>query len=303
MSKLVPLTCGSCRAPVPLGDAAEVTCPNCGASQPLPEDYRALRQAHRLSEDAARDLQKLSAELNRPPPLWKRVSVIVGFVVGGLTVIVLALGALLGAIAGLLAGSKSGSKEGGMLVVYLFSGVAALVSVPFVGGYVVLAQSISDPDLLMDTLLGRHSSHLGLDLAIGAVLYVFGIVPIALAYNAKVKLDGLDAMRVGFTARPLLEGRAWGCRACGAPLDVSPGALGAHCLYCDTESLVNVDRKTAEARQRFASAMQQSVQEAWASVQYARYEERQQMRTLLIYGPLLAPLVALGGVVMRAIAS
>jgi predicted RNA-binding Zn-ribbon protein involved in translation (DUF1610 family) len=303
VSKLVPLTCGSCRAPVPLGAGAEVTCPNCGASQALPEDYRALRDAHRLSESAERDLQKLSAELNRPPALWKRVFVIVGFVVGGVTVIVLALGALLGAIAGLLAGSKSGSKEGGMLVVYLFSGVAALVSVPFVGEYVVLSQTIHDYDLLMDTMLGRHSSALGLDLTIGAVLYLFGIVPIALAYNAKVKLDGLDALRAGMTAKPLLEGRAWGCRACGAPLDVGATSLGAKCVYCGTDSLVNVDAKTAAAKKRTASVMQESVQEAWASVQYARHEERQQMRTLLIYGPLLAPLVALGGVVMRAIAS
>ncbi|HEY0882619.1 MAG TPA: hypothetical protein VGD87_13850, partial [Archangium sp.] len=79
--RLVPLRCSSCSAPLPLGDGADITCPNCNAKQPLPEDYRALRDAHRLSEGAERDLQKLSAELNRPPPLWKRVFVIVGFVV------------------------------------------------------------------------------------------------------------------------------------------------------------------------------------------------------------------------------
>jgi hypothetical protein len=64
---------------------------------------------------------------------------------------------------------------------------------------------------------------------------------------------------------------------------------------------VKVDRNAALSQKQRAASAFESVQEAWASVNSARWEERQRMRTLLIYGPLLAPFVALGGVVMRAI--
>ena len=87
----------------------------------------------------------------------------------------------------------------------------------------------------------------------------------------------------------------------GAVARRSAGAIAVPCLYCGTESLVKLDRTAVlSQKQRTASAFE-SVQEAWASVNSARWEERQRMRTLLIYGPLLAPFVALGGVVMRAI--
>ncbi len=36
------------------------------------------------------------------------------------------------------------------------------------------------------------------------------------------------------------EGKPLGCRSCGAPLDVEPDALFATCLYCETDSLLEV---------------------------------------------------------------
>lgn len=287
---------------MPLAAGDDVTCPSCGGHQPLPEHYRVVRDARLLSAEADRELQRLSAEVNQPPPVWKRAMVIVGFVVGGITVIVLALGTLLGALFGLFAGSKtSGDNDGAMIFVYLCAAVAALVSVPYVGEFLALSQVHNSLDQVDAVMFGRSSSLLGLDLGIGAFLYAFGVVPIAVAYRSKVKLDGLDAIRAQLTAKPASTGGGWECRRCGAPLTVAEGAIAVPCLYCGTESLVKVDRNAALSQQQRAASAFESVQDAWASVNSARWEERQRMRTLLIYGPLLAPFVALGGVVMRAL--
>jgi hypothetical protein len=39
---------------------------------------------------------------------------------------------------------------------------------------------------------------------------------------------------------PEREGTPPGCRSCGAPLDAAPEALAATCLYCGTDSLLEV---------------------------------------------------------------
>lgn len=299
-TRLEPLTCQSCRAPVPLGAGDDVRCPSCEASQPLPEAYRALRDARRLSADAARELDALCAEVARPPAPWKRVAIFVGYGVGILTLVILAIGALVGAIAGIVAAAK---VEAGDTIAAIIIGVCVtvcgLVSVPLVGEFVVLVVQLRDFDEASRALAG--TSRLELDLWVGAALYLFSVVPIGLAYTTQVKLKGLDALRAQLAAKPPSPGGSWECRSCGAPLVVTAGALATRCLYCGTESLVNGEAKTATKEKTKAKRLSTSVQEALDTWNAARREDRKLMWSMLVAGPLLAPLVALGGAVFHAL--
>ena len=81
-------------------------------------------------------------------------------------------------------------------------------------------------------------------LASAAVLSLFTLP--AIIPGAVVFLWGVTANATRERYRTLLaaqpppkEGQLPGCRQCGAPLDLSEGALSSTCLYCGTDSLVD----------------------------------------------------------------
>src|SRR4051794_35621888 len=52
-ARLEPFVCAHCGAPQPVGDADVVTCRGCGKASELPDAYRNMREAHRLSASDA----------------------------------------------------------------------------------------------------------------------------------------------------------------------------------------------------------------------------------------------------------
>ena len=64
----------------------------------------------------------------------------------------------------------------------------------------------------------------------GAVVFIWGITANATR----------ERYRTLLSARPPSQpGHLPGCRQCGAPLDITDGALSSTCLYCGTDSLVD----------------------------------------------------------------
>ena len=302
-ARLKPLTCQTCSAPIPLGEGAEVQCPSCNARQALPEAYRELRDARRLSDEDARALDALCKDLAKPPPAWKRVAVVVGYTVGVVTMVVLAIGAIVGAIAGLVGAAKAeGGEAISAIIVVLCVSVCGLVSVPLVGELLIVAAQSGDFDLASQRALSS-TTQIELDLWIGATLYFFSVLPIALAYTTQKKIAGLDGLRAQLAATPALPGGCEGCRSCGAELVVAPGAVATRCVYCGAESLVNVSGRIAVRERLKAREFHGSLKEALAGRAETLADDRRIMWSLLIAGPLLVPVVAIGGVLLHALST
>jgi hypothetical protein len=268
----------------------------------LPEAYRQLRGARRLSAQAAKELDELSAEVARPPAAWKKVAIVVGYAVGGVTLFVLAIGAIVGVIAGIIGAAKADAGDAiGAIIVGICTLVCGLVSVPLVGELLVFTYQHGGFDAAQRLVL-TEATNFDIDLYVGGVLYLFAVVPIALAYTTSVKLKGLTELRAELTATTLKAGVA-GCRSCGAPLDVAEGAIATRCIYCGTESLVNVGNKVAAKARGKAQKLHGSVQEAIAQLTAAREDDRKTMWAMLLLGPLLLPFVALGGFFLHLLTS
>lgn len=277
-------------------------CPSCDATQVLPEAYRQLRGAKKLSAQAAKELDALSAEIARPPAAWKKVAIVVGYVVGGITLFVLAIGAIVGVIAGFIGAAKADAGDSiGAIIIGICTLVCGLVSVPLVGELLVFTYQHGGFDAAQRLVL-TDATNFDIDLYVGGVLYLFAVVPIALAYTTQVKIKGLEELRGELTATTLKAGVA-GCRSCGAPLDVAEGAIAARCIYCGTESLVNVGTRVAAKARGKAQKLAGSVQEAMAQLTKAREDDRQAMWAMLVLGPLLLPFVALGGFLLHVLNS
>lgn len=300
---LEPLTCRSCGAPVPLGEGDEVVCPSCSARQPLSEAYRKFRDARRLSTEDARALDALCADISRPTPVWKRGAVVVGFTVGTITLVILAIGALVGVVVGFLAAAKTEAGDTVSAIIVVICGAACgLISVPFVGELVVVAWQRGDFDLGYAMATGLDPQW-NIDIGVGAVLYVFSIVPIALALRTQEGLKAVDGLRAKLAAVPGVKGGALGCRSCGAPLDVADGALAARCLYCATDSLVSVSSQVAARAQASARDLHEGLRGALAAHVEAQKSDRATMWAMIALGPLLTPLICLGGLLLHTIVS
>lgn len=302
MGALEPLKCSTCHAPVPLGEGDEVVCPSCDARQPLPAPYRELREARRLSAEDARALDGLVADVSRPPPAWKRVAVVVGYGVGITTLVIFAIGLIVGVVVGFLGAAKVELGETvGMIIIALCATVFGLVSVPFVGELLVVSVQNGDWDLGVQVASGAVP-RLDIDIAVGVVLYLFSVVPIAIAWRTQMSLKKVEELKLRLAAAPAVNG-ARGCRACGAPLDVPAGALAARCVYCSTDNLVSVEGRVAEKQKARARQVHLGVKEVLAEHARLAREDRRTMWQLLLAGPLLTPVVCLGGVLLHVIAS
>lgn len=294
--ELEPLVCSHCGAPQPVGDADVVSCKGCGKDTPLPEAYRHLRDAKRMSANDAAQLDALVKDIATPPPTWERVAMVVGYIVGGLTVIVMAIGAVIGAIGGFVVADKFG---GGDTVAKFFVAVGVVlcgfVSVPFVGEWVVaFATANLDLQAASNALVGH--THFGTDLCVAGVLYFLGVVPLAVAIRTTSSISNLEALQAKLSAQPAASaGGVSACRRCGAPLDVRPGALATRCLYCNADNLLSVPKAFAKKKKDDATAIDLQVQAAIQERARSKRDDRKTMWTLLAAGILLAPLVVAGG--------
>ena len=160
---------------------------------------------------------------------------------------------------------------------------------PFVllsGGLVVV---------LIDAVLGVVSG----DALPGLLLWVWVIIIPAqlLAANVAMRnvlVSGASYVGVAFAAHPpSAAGEPPHCRQCGAPLSVQPDDVVVRCIYCEAESIVQLDKVALETlRTRVASAQSSLAQAMSALTKHAQLASLETRgRTYIIAGLLVLPLI------------
>jgi hypothetical protein len=118
-----------------------------------------------------------------------------------------------------------------------------------------------------------------------------------LAANVAMKnilVSGATNVGAAFAARPpSTPGAPPNCRQCGAPLSVQPDDVLVRCIYCEAESIVQLDKLAMETlRKRVASAqssLAQAMSELTKHAKLASLETRG--RTYIIAALLVLPLI------------
>src|SRR5690349_20070837 len=117
-----------------------------------------------------------------------------------------------------------------------------------------------------------------------------------LAANVAMKnilVSGATNVGVAFAARPpSAPGEPPHCRQCGAQLSVRPDDVVVRCIYCEAESIVQLDQAAMENLRTRAASAQSSLAEAMSALtkhaKVASVETRG--RTYVIAGLLVLPL-------------
>ena len=118
-----------------------------------------------------------------------------------------------------------------------------------------------------------------------------------LAANVAMKnvlVSGATNVGAAFAASPpLTSGEPPNCRQCGAPLSVRPDDIVVRCIYCETESIVRLDKSEMETlRTRVASAQLSLAQAMNALTKHSKLAALQTRgRTYIIAGLLVLPLI------------
>ena len=238
-SKLAPLRCVDCNAPLVVVDAPTLVCRFCGASNVVREVYREELRLTRDLDSATRDAaeQWLRLAHIKVPRWWFICVAIAPFLLmtGGL--IVLLTTALLRVV--------SGDALPGLLV-YVW-----LVLIPVQ----LLAANVAMKNIL-----------------------VSGATNVGLAFAA---------------SPPSAPGAPPNCRQCGAPLSVQPDDVLVRCIYCGTESIVQLDEAAMQTLRKRVASAQSSLAEAMSALnKHARVARVETWgRTGVIAGLLVLPLV------------
>lgn len=297
--QLEPLLCTSCGAPLAVGAGDDTTCAACGHKAPLPEPYKLLRDAKQLSDQDAAQLTALAADIAKPPPPWKRVMMVIGYIVGGVTVLVMALGALIGAIGGAVVGSELG-ETGAKLLAIVGAVLIGILAVPYAGevvsSLVMLHSSSASADII-----NSSSPAFRYDLVAAAILYGLGVIPIALAYRTQGNLKSIVELQGKLAAHASVAGGALCCRHCGAALDVPRDAVVTRCLYCGADNLLTVPIETATSNRDDAKHLDASVKDAVVRHERQRDEDVQITKGLLVVGLVLVPYLCIGGYLFHKI--
>ena len=118
-----------------------------------------------------------------------------------------------------------------------------------------------------------------------------------LAANVAMKnvlVSGATNVGAAFAASPpLTSGEPPNCRQCGAPLSVRPDDIVVRCIYCETESIVRLDKSEMETlRTRVASAQLSLAQAMNALTKHSKLAGLQTRgRTYIIAGLVVLPLI------------
>ena len=118
-----------------------------------------------------------------------------------------------------------------------------------------------------------------------------------LAANVAMKnilVSGATNVGAAFAARPpSAPGAPPNCRQCGAPLSVQPDDVLVRCIYCEAESIVQLDKLAMETLRKRVASAQSSLAEAMSELtkhaKLASLETRG--RTYVIAGLLVLPLI------------
>ncbi len=96
-------------------------------------------------------------------------------------------------------------------------------------------------------------------------LFAFAFVPRTIGIYANRRAGGRSVLLAGLAAqRPRLPGGPAGCRECGAPLEVPPDAVVAHCVYCGADSAVAIRTQFLARARRVARGAVHTIEEAAA---------------------------------------
>jgi hypothetical protein len=109
-----------------------------------------------------------------------------------------------------------------------------------------------------------------------------------------VLVSGATNVGAAFAAGPpSAPGEPPSCRQCGAPLSVQPDDVLVRCIYCETESIVRLDKLELESlRARVASAQSSLAQAMTALIKHAKLASLETRgRTYVIAGLLVLPLI------------
>ena len=239
MTKLEPLQCVNCNAPLVVVDAPSLVCRFCTAVNVIPEAYREeLRLTRNLDSTTRKAAEQWLRLAHIKVPQWKLVCAAVAPFV-------------------LMTGSFV------MLLILALLGVANDQSLPWLLVYVWL--SFSPAQLLAAYVAMKN-------------ILVSGATNVGAAFAA---------------APPSTPGEPPNCRQCGAPLSVQPDDVLVRCIYCGTESIVQLDKTAMETlRTRVASAQSSLAQAMSALTKHAKLATLETRgRTYVIAGLLVLPLV------------
>jgi hypothetical protein len=133
----------------------------------------------------------------------------------------------------------------------------------------------------------------------GLLLYVLlALIPVQLlAGNVAMKnilVSGATNIGAAFAAAPpSTPGEPPNCRQCGAPLSVHPDDVVVRCIYCEAESIVQLDQaEMKNLRTRVASARSSLAEAMSALTKHARLASLETRgRTYVIAGLLVLPLI------------
>lgn len=149
--------------------------------------------------------------------------------------------------------------------------------------------------LLIAVLLRVMSAHAVPVLLAGVWLT---LIPVQLlAANVAMKnvlVSGATNVGLAFAANPSsVPDEPPNCRQCGAPLSVRPDDVLVRCIYCEAESIVQLDTLAMETlRTRVASAQSSLAQAMSALTKHAKLASLQTRgRTYVIAGLLVLPFV------------
>lgn len=109
-----------------------------------------------------------------------------------------------------------------------------------------------------------------------------------------ILVSGAANVGVAFAASPpSAPGEPPNCRQCGAPLSVGPDDVVVRCVYCEAESIVQLDKLAMETlRTRVGSAQASLAQAMSALTKHARLASLETRgRTYVIAGLLVLPLI------------
>ena len=149
--------------------------------------------------------------------------------------------------------------------------------------------------LLIAALLQVVSVHALPELLLGVWLVM--IPAQLLAANIAMKnvlVSGATNVGAAFAARPpAAPGEPPNCRQCGAPLSVRPDDVLVRCIYCEAESIVQLDEAgMTTLRTRVASAQSSLTEAMTALSKHARLASLETRgRTYVIAGLLVLPLI------------
>lgn len=133
----------------------------------------------------------------------------------------------------------------------------------------------------------------------GLLLWLWPILIPAqlLAANVAMKsilVSGATNVGAAFAARPpAAPGEPPNCRQCGAPLSVEPDDVVVRCIYCEAESIVQLDNSAMESlRTRVASAQASLAEAMSALTQHAKLASVETRgRAYVIAGLVVLPFV------------